>query len=245
LQLQPGQRVSVHFMQNPPRVRNLRVSGIYNTGLEEFDKQFALIDIRHIQALNEWSEFQVSGFEIFLKNPELMNETCDLFNYEILSADLVARTIREIYPNIFDWLALQDMNKLIILILMTIVACINMVTCLLIIILERSSMIGALKAMGATHWSIRMIFVYNALYIVTAGIMAGNLAGLTLCYLQHRFKFITLPETSYYTPYAPVDINLWHIAAIDVATLVICFLVLLLPSYLVSRISPSKVLRFE
>jgi lipoprotein-releasing system permease protein len=245
LLLQPDDKVSVHFMQNPPRVRNLTVSGIYNTGLEEFDKQYALVDIRHIQTLNGWSEKQVSGFEVFLKNPEMMDATCDVFNYQEIGADLVAQTIRDIYPNIFDWLALQDMNKLIILILMTIVACINIITCLLIIILERSNMIGTLKAMGATNWNIRMIFIYNALYIVSIGILLGNVFGLGICLMQQHFKFITLPEASYYTPYAPIDINLWNIAAIDIGTLVICFLVLLLPSYLVSRISPVKVLRFE
>jgi lipoprotein-releasing system permease protein len=245
LLLKTGDKVGVHFMQNPPRVRNLTVSGIYNSGMKEFDERYALMDIKHIQTLNNWSADSVMGFEIFLNNLELLDNTANEINYNELPNDLVAQTIRDIHPNIFDWLELQDMNKLIILILMTIVACINIITCLLIIILERSTMIGIMKTIGATNWNIRMIFIYNALYIVLAGMLLGNIFGIGICMAQMHFKFITLDEVSYYVKYAPVDLNFWNIALINLATFAICFLVLLLPSYLVSRIAPVKVLRFE
>jgi lipoprotein-releasing system permease protein len=245
LLLKTNDRVAVHFMQNPPRVRNLTVSGIYNSGMKEFDERYALMDMRHIQTLNGWEENQASGFEIFLNDVKRIDETAYEINDNELPADLVAQTVREIHPNIFDWLELQDMNKLIILILMTIVACINIITCLLIIILERSNMIGIMKTIGATNWNIRMIFIYNALYVVAMGMLFGNIFGLGLCFAQEYFQFITLPEESYYVKYAPVDLNFWNVAIINAATFVVCFLVLLLPSYLVSRIAPVKVLRFE
>jgi lipoprotein-releasing system permease protein len=245
LLLKVGDKIAVHFMQNPPRVRNLTISGIYNSGMKEFDERYALMDMRHIQTLNGWEENQVSGFEIFLNDIEKMDETAYHLNDEELPVDLVAQTVREIHPNIFDWLELQDMNKLIILILMTVVACINIITCLLIIILERSNMIGIMKAIGATNRSIRMIFVYNAMYVVLLGMLLGNIFGLGICFAQDYFHFITLPEDSYYVKYAPVDLNLLNIVLINIATFIVCFLVLLLPSYLVSRIAPVKVLRFE
>lgn len=245
LDLRHNDKVAIHFMQTPPRVRNMTVSGIYNTGMEEFDKLYALTDIRHIQELNGWNEEQVAGFEVFVENNNLINETADDIAYNHLGADLTAQTIMEIRPNIFDWLKLQDMNELIILILMIAVACINMITCLLIIILERSNMIGILKAIGANNNIIRRIFIYNSLYIVGIGLLWGNLFGIGLALIQKYFKIITLSEESYYVKYAPIDFDILNIIMINGTTFLVCFLVLLLPSYLVSRISPVKVLRFE
>lgn len=245
LMLDTGDRISIHFLQHPPRVRNMTVCGIYNTGLEEFDKQFALIDIRHIQALNGWEETQVCGFEVFLHNDAEMHSTCELINQYEISPELMARTIQEIYPNVFDWLALQDMNKLIILALMTVVACVNIITCLLILILERTNMIGVLKALGADNYKIRFIFIYNAMYLVITGSLIGTVIAVGLCLFQHHFQYIKLPEASYYTAYAPVDINVMHIALINLFTCTICLLSMLVPSYLATRIMPSRILRFE
>jgi len=245
LNLKAGDNVALHFMQSPPRVRNMKVAGIYNTGVEEFDKLYALMDIRHIQELNGWNESQVAGFEVFVDNTDLIDIIADEISYNELGPDLTAQTIMEIRPNIFDWLKLQDMNELIILILMTAVACINMITCLLIIILERSNMIGVLKALGARNWVVRKIFIYNSLYIVGMGLFWGNLFGIGITLLQQHFKFITLDEASYYVKYAPVDFDITTVLMINGSTLLVCFLVLLIPSYLVSRISPVKVLRFE
>jgi lipoprotein-releasing system permease protein len=245
LNLKAGDNVALHFMQTPPRVRNMKVAGIYNTGMEEFDKLYALMDIRHVQELNGWNENQVAGFEVFVDNTNLIDITADEITYNELGPDLTAQTIMEIRPNIFDWLKLQDMNELIILILMTAVACINMITCLLIIILERSNMIGVLKALGARNWVVRKIFIYNSLYIVGLGLFWGNLFGIGLTLLQEHFKFSALDEASYYVKYAPVDFDIATVLMINGSTLLVCFLVLLIPSYLVSRISPVKVLRFE
>ncbi len=245
LGLRHNDKVALHFMQTPPRVRNMTITGIYNTGMEEFDKLYALTDIRHIQQLNDWNEKQVAGFEVFVENNNLINETTDDIAYNHLGADLTAQTIMEIRPNIFDWLKLQDMNELIILILMITVACINMITCLLIIILERSTMIGVLKAIGASNKVVRRIFIYNSMYIVGQGLLWGNFFGIGLTLAQKYFKFITLSEESYYVKYAPVDFDVISVLFINGTTFLICFVALLIPSYLISRISPVKVLRFE
>lgn len=245
LNLKIGDKVTIHFMQNPPRVRNMKLSGIYNTGMEEFDKLFALIDIRQIQKLNNWQTNEVAGFEIFINNADSIFETSDDISYNYLPPDMVAQTIMEIRPNIFDWLKLQDMNEMIILILMIAVASINMITCLLIMILERSNMIGILKSLGGNNWVIRKIFIYNALYIVGIGLFWGNIFGVGITVLQQYFKFIKLSEESYYVKYAPVDFSILDVLFINLGTFSVCFLVLLIPSYLVSKISPVKVLRFH
>lgn len=245
LNLRVGDKVSLHFMQNPPRVRNMKLTGIYNTGMEEFDKLYAIIDIRHIQKLNNWELNEVAGFEIFINNTDSIMEISDDVSYNYLPPDMVAQTIMEIRPNIFDWLKLQDMNEMIILILMVAVASINMITCLLIMILERSNMIGILKSLGGNNWVIRKIFIYNALYIVGVGLFWGNLFGISITLLQQYFKFLKLSEESYYVKYAPVDFSVIDIAIINAGTFAVCFLVLLVPSYLVSKISPVKVLRFH
>jgi lipoprotein-releasing system permease protein len=213
--------------------------------MEEFDKLYAIIDIIHIQKLNNWELNEVAGFEIFINNTDSIMEIADDISYNYLPPDMVAQTIMEIRPNIFDWLKLQDMNEMIILMLMVAVASINMITCLLIMILERSNMIGILKSLGSNNWVIRKIFIYNALYIVGVGLFWGNLFGISITLLQQYFKFIKLSEESYYVKYAPVDFSVIDIAIINAGTFAVCFLVLLFPSYLVSKISPVKVLRFH
>lgn len=245
LQVDTGDHIEVHFIEKVPRVRKLKIGGIYNTGLAEFDEKFALVDVGHIQNLNGWEQNEYNGFEVFVKDKDLINDVNEAIYYDALSPNLTSQTIMEINPNIFDWLALQDMNKYIILGLMTVVAIINMITCLLILILERTNMIGILKALGASNWSVRKVFVYYGAYIMGLGLVIGNVLGLGLVLAQKYLKFIQLPEESYYVKVAPVDINLLLIAGIDVATLIICVIVLLVPSYLVSRISPVKAIRFS
>lgn len=245
LEVDTGDRIEIHFIEKVPRVRKLRIGGIYNTGLAEFDEKFALVDVGHIQNLNDWEQNEYNGFEVFVKDKDKIWETNEAIYYDGLSPNLTSQTIMEINPNIFDWLALQDMNKYIILGLMTIVAIINMITCLLILILERTNMIGILKALGASNWSVRKVFVYYGAYIMGVGLVIGNILGLGIALAQKHFEFITLPEESYYVKVAPVDIDLLLVAGIDVATLIICIIVLLVPSYLVSRISPVKAIRFS
>lgn len=245
LSLSVGDKVLAYFIQNPPRFRQLIVEGIYNTGLEEYDKMYALVDLRHIQQLNDWDETQVGGFEVFLNNPKDLNRISDYILYDVLEYDQIAQTIKEVYPNIFDWLELQNMNELIIIILMIAVAAINMITCLLILILDRTRMIGILKALGAQNFQIRKIFLYQAAYILGIGMLVGNILGIGVGLLQQYFKFIKLDEASYYVSFAPVDINMLHILLLNLATFILCLVFLLIPSILISKISPVKAIRLD
>lgn len=169
----------------------------------------------------------------------------EYFYYHLTNPQLTAQTIKELFPNIFDWLKLQSYNEVIILLLMFIVAIINMITALLILILERTQMIGILKTLGTNNWSIRKLFLYHAMYIIGLGLMFGNLFGIGICILQQQFHFIKLPEESYYVSVAPVDINLWWILGLNLATIVLCLFVLIIPTYLVTRITPLKAIRFS
>ncbi len=245
LSLDTGNAINIYFIQNPPRVRRLVVSGIYNSGLEEYDKYYALVDIRHVQRLNDWGDSLVSGFEVYLEDVSRLQKTADDIYYNVLGPDLTTQTIKEIYPNIFDWLSLQNMNEVIILFLMTLVAAINMITCLLILILERTNMVGVLKALGTENKSVRKIFLYKASYILGLGLLAGNIIGIGICFLQKYFHVIRLPEESYYVSVAPVDINAAYIILLNAATFIICMLALILPSIIAGRITPVKAIRFE
>ncbi len=241
-----GDRFIVHFVQKGEQLkRRFTVQGIYKTGLEEYDKVFALADIRQVQQLLGWREEQVGGFEVFLDDIRDLTPIADYIYYEQLPNDLYAETIREKLPEIFEWLELQDINEVVILTMMLIVALINMITALLILILERTNMIGTLKALGASNWSIRKIFLYYAAYIILWGLAWGNLIGLGICLLQKHFRFIKLDETNYYLSEAPVDIQWLTVAALNIGTLVITLAFLVIPSYLVSRISPVKAIRFQ
>lgn len=245
LKLDTGSVVNVYFIQSPPRMRRLRVSGIYNSGLEEYDKYYALVDIRQIQRLNDWGDTLVSGFEVYLDDVDKLQQTADNVYYGVLPPELTAQTIKEIYPNIFDWLELQNANERIILFLMSLVAAINMITCLLILILERTNMVGILKALGAHNGSVRKVFLYKASYILAFGLLAGDIIGIGLCLAQKYLQFIRLPEESYYVAIAPVDLNWAHIALLNVATFVICMAALLLPAIIAGRITPVKAIRFN
>lgn len=245
LSLDTGSVISVYFIQNPPRVRRFQISGIYNSGLEEYDKYYALVDIRQVQRLNDWSDSLVSGFEVYLDDVSGLDKSADDIYYGVLGPDLISQTIKEIYPNIFDWLELQNMNEIIILFLMTLVAAINMITCLLILILERTNMVGILKALGAENGSIRRIFLYKAAYILALGLLAGNAAGISICLLQKYFGIIRLPEESYYVSVAPVEINPLNVILVNAGTFIVCMAALLLPALIAGRITPVKAIRFQ
>lgn len=246
LELQLGDRFIVHFVERNEQLRRaFTVKGIYKTGLEEYDSKFALVDIRKIQQLLKWTENQVGGFEVVLDDIDDLDFYTDYIYLERLPNDLYAESIRDKFPNIFEWLELQDINEFVILVLMMIVGIINMITALMILILERTNMIGTLKALGSSNWSIRKIFLYYATYIILTGLFWGNLIGLGLCWLQDRFEFIKLSEADYYLAVAPVDVNFWLVLLISIMTLVITLLFLIVPSYLVTRISPVKAIRFK
>lgn len=245
LQLKVDDDIGVYFIQEPPRMRKLSVAGIYNSGIEEFDCCHALVDIALVQGLNDWDDDQISGFEVFVDNVDDAEAVKETIFYDWLPYDLYAETIHDLNSNIFDWLALQNINEAIIYTLMILVAIINIITCLLILILERTNMIGILKSLGATNWMIQKVFVYHGAYILLIGFIIGNVIGIGLALLQDYTHIISLSEESYYVSYAPVAINVLHILLINLGAFVVCTLVLLLPSYLVSRISPVKAIRFS
>jgi len=247
LGLKLGQALFIHFVDTETyrtRSRKFRVRGIYNTGLEEYDKLFALVDLRQIQRLNRWDSTQVGGFEVFLDDVNRMDEINDKIYY-MIGQDLNSMTIRQLQPNIFDWLDLQSTNERVILALMVIVAVFNMITALLILILERTKMIGLFKALGGSNGFIQRIFLHNATYIILAGLGIGNLLGLGLAWLQDHFGIVTLPEETYYVSVAPVYFDWVSILAINAGTFLVALLALRLPVMLANRISPVRALRFE
>ena len=246
LRLGVGDRLNVHFVQSGDQLqRAFKVGGIYKTGLEEYDQKFALIDLRVLQQILGWQANQVSGFEVFIEDIADLEAINDFIYLDVIPGDLYSETIRSKFPAIFEWLELQDINKVVILLLLVLVAIINMITALLILILERTTMIGVLKSLGQTDWNIRKIFLYHASIIILYGLFWGNLIGIGLCWLQKKFEFIKLSEADYYLSTAPVDINLMAILIINVLTMAVILVFLLIPSYLVSRIQPVKALRFK
>ncbi len=223
-----------------------QVAGIYNPPNEEALQKTIFVNWHSIDRLNTFLPPQVSGFEIFVDNLDDLEAMGNFTNYVVLMGkEQYANTIKELEPNIFDWLSLTDTNEKVILLFMILVSIINMTTSLMILILERTNMIGILKALGVQDWSIRKIFLYNAAYIVGYGLFWGNLIGIVLCLLQIQFGIISLPEDLYYISVAPVELNFFTILMLNVGTLVITLLVLIIPSWLVTRIDPVKAIRFS
>ena len=251
LKLAVNDNFIMYFVQDPPRMRRFEVSGIYETSLEEFDRTFVLADISHIQRLNDWYDNQISGFEItvndFKNLEELTYKVMNIVGYgfEEDGSRLKVINIIEKYPQIFDWLNLQDMNVLIILILMLVVAGINMVSGLLILILDRTNMIGVLKALGTINLSIRRIFLYQAGYLIIKGLFWGNLIGISICMIQKHFEILKLDQTSYYLTSVPINLNIFHLLALNISTSCIILLIIIIPSLVISRISPAKAIRFN
>ena len=224
--------------------RKFRISGIYDTGLEEFDKLYVIGDIHHIQKLNNWTNGQVGGFEVYLKNFSDIDRM-GVYIYHQIGFSLDALTIKMQYPQIFDWLDLQDINVLIILILIILVSSTTIISTLLILILERTALIGILKALGMRNSAIRKVFIYNALYIVGWGMLWGNILAFTLCLLQKNFQLVKLAEESYYVSVIPVNLNFLYILLINLGTILICYLIFTIPSFIISRVTPVKAIRFS
>ena len=244
LDLNVGDGLVMYFAQNPPRVRKFHISGIYNTAMSDFDKLFVLGDINHIQALNGWENNEVGGFEIQLTNFDDLDKITDEV-YNLTPYNLNAQSIKEKTPQIFNWLDLQDVNVFVILILMLIVGVINMITALLILILERTKTIGILKALGATNWSVRKIFLYSAVNLIVKGLLVGNAIALSFAFLQKQFSLISLDPATYYMDTVPINFDLTYILLLNILTVVVCYLVLIVPSVIITKITAIKAIRFE
>ncbi len=248
MRLDIGDKISTFFMKADvnklPNRRIFEVVGIYDTGYKEFDENLVFGDIRHIQRINKWESSQVGGFEVLLEDFDAI-ESKGIVIYESLPPELTSSTIYEDFPEIFDWLALFDNNIILILVIMVMIAGINMITALLVLILERAQMIGILKAMGAGDKSIAKIFLYNAAYLILIGLFWGNLIGLGFLGAQEYFGFISLDSETYYVTKAPVYFSWTAFALLNIGTLLMCLLMLLIPTLIISKIEPSKVIKFE
>ncbi len=248
LNLKVGDAFNTFFIKEDqnklPNVRRLKIAGIFNSGFQDFDATYIIGDIRHIQRINKWTPDQVGAFEVFLKDFGSIKTTGDKI-YQQTSSTLDTKTIIEKYSYIFDWLELFDFNILVILGIMIIVATINMIVALLVLILERTQMIGILKALGANNWVVRKIFLYNALYLILRGLFWGNLIGISLLLIQQHFGIVQLNPENYYVNQAPVYLNWGYVLLLNLLTITVCFLVLLIPSYIITKISPVKAIRFD
>ena len=245
LRLKVGDHFNTYFMKvNGYNVRNFDIVGIYDSGFQEFDRTYIIGDIRHLQRINKWDSDQVGAFEVFISDfDEIATKGEEV--YQQTSSTLNTQTIVEKYHEIFEWLKLFDFNIIVILIIMIAVATINMVVALLVLILERTQMIGILKSLGANNWVVRRIFLYNAFYLIARGLFWGNLIGIGLLLVQQYFGVIQLNPENYYVNEAPVYINWFYVLLLNIGTVLICLLVLLLPSYIITRISPIRAIRYD
>lgn len=247
LKLKVGNSFNTFFMKTQgklPSVRKFKIAGIYNSGFQEFDSSYIIGNIEHLQRINKWQPNQIGAYEIFIDDFSKLDERAKEI-YKTIPPTFNSASISEKYFSVFEWLKLFDFNILVILIIMIGVATINMVVALLVLILERTQLIGMLKALGASNWSVRKIFLYNAAHLISRGLLWGNGIAILLLVLQKKFEIIKLNPESYYVSSAPVDINLLHILLLNVGTILICVLVLLIPSYLITKISPIKALKFD
>lgn len=250
LRLGVGDTFSAIFLRDGdpskmPNNRRFEVVGIYDSGFDEFDAQYVFVDIRHIQRMNKWEADQVGNFEVFLEDfDEIDQKSAEIYNKTLSILD--TRDIKSKYFQIFEWIGLFDFNVALIIGIMIIVGGINMVTALLVLILERTQMIGILKALGAQNWSIRKVFLYNAAYLIGIGLFWGNIIGLGIIFLQQKYQFLKFPNPEeYYIDYIPVHISPMAILLLNLGVMLLCLLMLLLPSYAITKITPVKAIKFE
>lgn len=245
LKIKINDTIVIFFIQNQQqRARKFSVSGIYETGMGDlFDQVFVLADIAHIQKLNGWEKDQIAGIEILLNSYENLDEATYSVN-EIVGYEYLAKSIKDVNRQVFSWLDAQDVNAIVVIVLMALVAAINMISALLVLILERTQMIGVLKAIGMKNWSVRKIFLLNASYLIGVGMLLGNMAGIILCLLQKHFHLISLDESAYYLSSVPINLNYLHIALLNTGTFILCLSMLIIPSYIITYITPMKAMKF-
>ena len=248
LHLKTGDSFLTYFIRDNVRVRKFTVSGIYQTNFSEYDDLFIIADIKHIQRLNNWSENQVGGIEILVNDYENVDEIAENLYFELNTNEqgtFFVQTIKDLNPQIFNWLGLLDMNVWIILCLMFAVAGFTMISGLLILILERTNMIGILKAMGANDFSIRKIFLYVSSFLILRGMIIGNIIALIFCFIQYYFHVFKLDPESYYVDTVPIYLNPTYIILLNIGTFIVSMLMLILPSYLTAKINPAQTIRYE
>lgn len=248
MDIKAGDALQMYFLEPGatfPRIRKLTVSGIYHTGMEEVDKFYAICDMRLLQRINGWQPDDINGYQVTLDNDRLADSVAAQIYDRYIEPPLTTNTMKQIFPNIFDWLGMQDVTTGIIFLIMSIVAIINMAVVLLILIIEQSRMVGILKAQGMDNGNMMKIFLYHATLIAGAGIVIGNVLAFILCWAQKQTGFLTLSEDTYYMKYVPVRLLWWQPVLIDVATLVLCILCMSLPALYIRRIMPVKVLQFK
>ena len=244
LKLKVGDSFLMYFIQEPMRRRKLNIVGIFNVGVEDVDKTFVIGNLSIIQRLNGWTYREAGGYEVQINDFDRLKQASEELN-TILPTYLRSYTVDETYPTIFEWLKLLDVNTQVMLGLMLIVAVINMISALLIMILERTAMIGMLKALGASNWKIQQVFLYNATYLIGMGLLLGNIFGLGISWFQQTTHFFKLDQASYYMNFVPIELSITDVLLLNAGTLIICLLVLLLPSMLVSKILPVRAIRFK
>ncbi|PWL38094.1 transmembrane permease [Flagellimonas aquimarina] len=228
-----------------PNNRKFKITGIYDSGFEEFDATYVFVDIRHIQRMNKWASNEVGNFEVFIEDFDQLEEKSNEIYSKTLSS-LDTQNIKTKYFRIFEWISLFDFNIALIIGIMIIVGGINMITALLVLILERTQMIGVLKALGSENWSIRKVFLYNATYLIAIGLLWGNGIGLTLLYLQDKFRLFKFPNPEeYYIEYIPVHIDISTVLLLNLGVMLLCLVMLLVPSYIITKITPVKAIKFE
>ena len=236
--------ILIYFIQDPPRARKVKIVGIYDTGIEDIDKAYAIVDISLIRRINDWTDNEIGHYEVFLNEFEQLNATTQAL-YDDLPQDQQIHKITQLLPQFFDWFSLLDQNILIVLVLIIIVASFNMVSVLLIMIMERTPMIGLLKSLGSPNGLIQKIFISNALIIISKGLLIGNMIAITLCFIQDKLKVIPLDPENYYMSYVPIS---WHwptFLYVNIATIVLVGLIVILPTLSVLKISPVKALKYK